>query len=285
MINQVILLVILVLINAFFASVEIAFISLNDLKLKSDSKKGNKKAKDILHLLNNPSSFLATIQIGITLAGFLSSAFASEAFAEELGPLLYDFFPSISLGSWETISIVVVTIILSFFMLVFGELVPKRVALKYDEKIAYMAVGIIKIISCVTRPFVILLTGITNVVSKLFGVSGVDEEHITEEEIRLVLDQGREKGAIKKYEHSFIHNVFVKDIFKNISNEKIILKDIMHKPLFVSSKIFVNEVFTLMKDKKSHIAIVMNNDEYLGIISMKDVLEEIVGDIEDEYGM
>ena len=137
MFTQIIVLIILILLNAYFAATEIAFISLNDAKIEKNAKEGNKKAKQILKMLKTPSKFLATIQIGITLAGFLSSAFASDAFADELAPVLNNLIPSVSIEVWRGISIVIITIILSFFTLVFGELVPKRLAMKYYEKISY----------------------------------------------------------------------------------------------------------------------------------------------------
>ena len=117
---------VLILLNAYFAATEIAYISLNDAKISKQAKEGNKKAKQIENMLKNPSKFLATIQIGITLAGFLSSAFASDAFADQLAPILSNWFPMISPEVWKGVSIVIITIILSFFTLVFGELVPKR---------------------------------------------------------------------------------------------------------------------------------------------------------------
>ena len=139
--SELILLFILILANAYFAAAEIAFISLNDAKLDMQAKEGNKKAKSIKKILENPSKFLATIQIGITFAGFLSSAFASEAFASELAPVLYGWLPYLSLEAWNSISIVLITIILSYFTLILGELVPKRIAMKYSEKVAFTAVG------------------------------------------------------------------------------------------------------------------------------------------------
>ena len=149
MLSQLIILAVLIFLNAFFAASEIAFISLNDAKIEKQAKEGNKKAKQIEKMLKTPSKFLATIQIGITLAGFLSSAFASETFAERLAPALYELMPFLGLGAWKSISIVLITIILSFFTLVFGELVPKRLAMKNYEKIAFGSIGIIRGISIV----------------------------------------------------------------------------------------------------------------------------------------
>ena len=206
--GRIILLIILILVNAYFAAAEIAFISLNDAKIDLMSKEGNKKAKKIKKMLENPSTFLATIQIGITLAGFLSSAFAAETFASELSPVLYDWIPALSLETWHNISIILITIILSYFTLIFGELVPKRLAMKYYEKIAFATIGVIRFISIITAPFVKFLTFSTNVVSKLFGVSSSEEETVTEEEIRMMIDAGEEKGTINKQESEMINNVF-----------------------------------------------------------------------------
>ena len=198
MLVQLIFLAILILVNAYFAASEIAFISLNDAKIEKQAKEGNKKAKQIESMLKTPSKFLATIQIGITLAGFLSSAFASDAFAERLSPVLYNLMPFLSLSAWNNISIILITIILSFFTLVFGELVPKRLGMKHYEKIAFGTIGVIRAISIITSPFVKLLTGVTNGISKAFGVEESDEDEVTEEEIKMMVDQGEEKGTIEE---------------------------------------------------------------------------------------
>ena len=339
---QLIVLIILIFVNAFFAAAEIAFISLNDAKIEKQVKEGNKKAKQIEKMLKAPSKFLATIQIGITLAGFLSSAFASDAFAEKLAPVLYNLIPAISLGAWRSISIILITIILSFFTLIFGELVPKRLAMKNYEKIAFGSIGVIRAISIITSPFVKLLTATTNAVSKLFGVGETDEELVTEEEIRMMVDQGEEKGTIKVEEKELINNVFelnditvseimrhrtdifavdiniskeelmdeleeveyrysripvydetideikgviyVKDILKNINKKTFKVKNILNEMLFVSQNRLINEVFKELQKAKKQIAIVV--DEYggtAGLITMEDIVEELVGDIYDEY--
>ena len=170
MLSQLFILLVLILFNAYFAASEIAYISLNDAKIEKQAKEGNKKAKQIQKMLKSPSKFLATIQIGITLAGFLSSAFASDAFADKLAPVLNTWFPMISLGVWKSVSIILITIILSFFTLVLGELVPKRIAMKNYEKIAFGTISVIRALSILTLPFVKLLTFVTNMISKLFGV-------------------------------------------------------------------------------------------------------------------
>lgn len=342
MLSQLIVLVILIFLNAFFAASEIAFISLNDAKIEKQAKEGNKKAGQIEKMLKTPSKFLATIQIGITLAGFLSSAFASDTFAEKLAPMLYQLMPFINLGVWKNISIILITIILSFFTLVFGELVPKRLAMKNYEKIAFGTIGVIRVISIVTSPFVKFLTFVTNTISKLFGVGENDEESITEEEIKMMVDQGEEKGTIKEEEKELINNVFefnditvseimrhrkdifavdinistdelidelskeeyrysripvydetideikgilyVKDVLKNINKKSFKVKNVVKDAYFVSQNRLINEVFKEMQKNKMQIAIIV--DEYggtAGLITMEDILEELVGDIYDEY--
>ena len=340
MIGQLLLLVALIAVNAFFASTEIAFISLNETKILKKASEGNRKAKLIKKMLQNPSKFLATIQIGITLAGFLSSAFASETFASKLAPILDDWFP-LGLGFWSGVSIVVVTLILSYFSLVFGELVPKRIAMKYPDKIANFAVTIIRVLSIITGPFVKFLTFSTNTVSSLFGVSENEEETVTEENIRDLVDAGEEKGTIDEEEKELINNVFefndkvasevmkhrtevfaieinddineileeldknkysrvpvyeenidnikgilyVKDLFKYFrTNKKIKIKEILRKAYFVSENKAINEVFKELQRSKVQLAIVV--DEYggtAGIITMEDIIEELVGNILDEY--
>ena len=342
MLTQLIVLVILILLNAFFAASEIAFISLNDAKIEKQAKEGNKKAKQIHNMLEMPSKFLATIQIGITLAGFLSSAFASDAFADKLAPALNNLLPIISLGVWKSISILLITIILSFFTLVFGELVPKRLAMKNYEKISFSTIGIIRTISILTAPFVTLLTTVTNAVSKIFGVNENDEEIVTEEEIKMMVDQGEEKGTIKEEEKELINNVFefnditvseimthrkdvfavdinisneelleelskeeyrysripvydetideikgilyVKDVLKNINKKNFRVKNVVKEAYFVSQTRLINEVFRELQKNKKQMAIII--DEYggtAGLVSMEDILEELVGDIFDEY--
>ena len=207
MLVQILVLVILIALNAFFAASEIAFISLNDNKIEKQAREGNKKAIQISKMLETPSKFLATIQIGITLAGFLSSAFASDTFADIIAPQLNNIMP-LGLSVWKSISIILITIILSFFTLIFGELVPKRLAMKNYEKIAFGTIGVIRTISIITAPFVKLLTVTTNAISKLFGVNESDEETVTEEEIKMMVDQGEETGAIEENEKELINNVF-----------------------------------------------------------------------------
>lgn len=339
---KLVLIVILIFVNAFFAASEMAFVSLNDTKLNRMAKNGNKKAEKIVKMLVNPSRFLATIQIGITLAGFLSSAFASENFASVLAPKLNELMPVLSLSAWNGISIVVITIILSYFTLVFGELVPKRIAMKNSEKIAFFSIGIINVISVVTSPFVALLTISTNAISKLFGVSEKEEKTVTEEEIRMMVDVGEEKGTIEEDERNMINNVFefndrivseimiprtdvfainnmmsiyevtklleekkimhsrmpvynesidnivgilhFKDLFYSTKNKETNITKVMRTPFFVPESKPIDELFEELRKNRNLMAIVI--DEYggtSGIVTMEDILEEIVGEIYDEH--
>lgn len=338
---QIIILIVLIFVNAFFAAAEIAFISLNDAKIEKMSKEGNKKAKSIEKMIKNPSKFLATIQIGITLAGFLSSAFAADTFVDKLVPILNGWFPAVGVSAWRAISLVLITIILSYFTLIFGELVPKRLAMKNYEKIAFGSIGIIRIIALLTAPFVKFLTFSTNVVSKIFGVTENEESIVTEEEIRMMVDAGQEKGTIQKDEKEMINNVFefndrtvseimtdrtnmfavdfntsigevieelteergysripiydetideikgivyLKDILLSNKNKNNKIKSLAKEAYFVPETKKVNELFKEFQKNKKQIAIVV--DEYggtAGIVTMEDILEELVGEIYDEY--
>ena len=270
--GEIILLIVLILLNAFFAASEIAFISLNDAKIDIEAKDGNKKAKKIKKMLENPSKFLATIQIGITLAGFLSSAFAAENFAGDLAPILNGLMPVISIGVWNKIAIVIITIILSYFTLIFGELVPKRIAMKYSEKIAYGSIGIIRGISVLLAPFVKFLTFSTNLVSKIFGVSENDEETVTEEEIRMMVDVGEEKGAIDEEEKTMINNVFE-------FNDKIVSEIMVPRTEIyaLETDLSISEAIEEMtKDEDFRYSRVPVYDETIddikGIVYIKDIL-------------
>lgn len=343
MLGQIFLLVLLILLNGYFSMIEMSFISINDAKIDRQAKDGNKKAKQIKKMLDNPSRFLATIQIGITIVGFLTSAFASETFAEILAPKLNSIIPMITIEVWKNISIIIITIILSFFTLVFGELVPKRLAMKYYEKVAYFTIGSVRVLAICTSPFVKLLTKTTNAISKLFGVTEDDEEIVTEEEIKMMVDEGEEKGTIDQEEKELINNIFafddktaseimtprtdifaldikdslekelqeideykysripvyeesiddikgilyVKDLLKEFTHnqdKKNNIEDLIREPYFVSENKPINELFKELQKKKNHIAIVI--DEYggtAGLITLEDIVEEIVGNIFDEY--
>lgn len=341
MFYQIIILFILILFNAYFAAAEIAYISINESKINKMSKEGNKRAKQIEEMLKNPSKFLATIQIGVTLAGFLSSAFASDAFANQLAYGLNRLFSNIDFELLKGFSIVFITIILSFFTLVFGELVPKRLAMKYYEKIAFATISQVKIISKITAPFVKLLTYSTNMVSRIFGVKESEKEIVTEEEIKMLIDEGQEKGAIEKEEKELLNNVFefndiivseimtprtdifaieinddiskmlneideykysripiyeetidniqgvlfVKDILKVLKDgKKLEARNIMRTPYFVPESKEIDKLFRELQKSKQQMAIVI--DEYggtAGLVTMEDIIEELMGNIFDEY--
>lgn len=345
MTTAIVFLVILIILNAFFAASEIAMISLNDARIKSLADKGDRKAARIEKLMDEPSRFLATIQIGITLAGFLASAFASETFADPLVRVLQEAGIGWSAGVLKTISMVIITILLSYFTLVFGELVPKRVAMKKSQPIAYFAIGPLQFLSAITKPLVSLLSVSTNFMVRLFGMDPHEEDdEVTEEEIRLMVDIGEEKGTIHELERRMINNIFEfdnktvgnimthrtdivalpveagleqvlhvvntekfsripvyednldnivgmfypKDLFQFLSDESnrdnFSLRQIIRTPYFVATSKPTDQLFREMQRRKTHIAVII--DEYggtAGLVTIEDLLEEIVGNIFDEY--
>ncbi|MBZ2175564.1 hemolysin family protein [Schnuerera sp. xch1] len=206
---QLTLQVALIIINGIFACAEIAVLSANENRLESMEKDGNKRAKRILHLIEEPSRFLSTIQVGITFAGFLASAFAADNFASRLVNLVIELGVNINPATLNTISVIVITLILSYFTLVFGELVPKRVAMKNPEKISLIISGIVLTVSKLFNPLVWLLTKSTNGVLHLIGIDPfADDNKVTEEDIRMMVDEGSVKGSINPNEQEMIHNVF-----------------------------------------------------------------------------
>ncbi|MEG6616764.1 hemolysin family protein [Peptococcaceae bacterium 1198_IL3148] len=342
--SELLVLVVLIMLNAFFAASEMALVSVNDNKIKHLAEEGNKKAKTLDNLIGEPSKFLATIQIGITLAGFLASAFAAGSFAGQLADFIYQLGVPISKGLLNNIAVIIVTLILSYFTLVLGELVPKRLAMQRAEAIAFLVAHPLSWLSLITSPVVKLLTFSTNLVVRLFGVDpNADSEEVTEEEIRMMVDVGKERGAIQEAEKVMINNIFefdnkmvvdimthrteitaipihhsLKQVASIMSNgrytrvpvyedniDNIIgtlnvkelirfmeacdettfdLKKLIRKPYFVLTLQNIDDVFREMQKKKMHMAIVI--DEYggtAGIVTMEDLLEEIVGNIFDEY--
>lgn len=342
--TEIFILGVLIIVNAFFAASEIALISLNDNKVKLMAESGDKKAKMLYSMLAEPSRFLATIQIGITLAGFLASAFAADSFAGSLAENLYEWGVPLSRDLLGTISVVVITLVLSYFTLVLGELVPKRLALQKAEPISNFAVFPLTLLSKVSSPFVKLLTISTNFLVRIFGVDpDADDENVTEEEIRMMVDVGKEKGTIQETEKVMINNIFefdnktvsdimthrtnivaipmnyglketvrlvnvekytrfpvyeedidhivgilhVKDLIQFIENcdENIFhLKELLRDPYFVLESKRIDELFKEMQMHNIHMAIAI--DEYGGtdgVVTIEDVIEEIVGNIFDEY--
>ncbi len=211
LIIKLLLLLFLIIINAFFAMSEIAIISLNDTKMKHLAEEGNKKAKQVIKLTENSSSFLSTIQIGVTLAGFLTSASASQTFADMLCNKVSPFLvpKGIPMGLISGVSVVLITILTSYFSLVLGELAPKRIAMQIPEKVSFKVVGVLLGFAKITKPFVKFLALSTNGVVRLFGFDpNADEENVTEEEIRMMVDAGEEKGVIENTQAEMIDNIF-----------------------------------------------------------------------------
>ena len=220
---KLLILIVLILINAFFAAAEIAVISLSETKLKKQAEDGDKKAKKLLALTQAPDNFLSAIQIAITLAGFLSSAFAADSFSDMLVRWLIEDkgFTAIPAGTLNTIMVVLITIVLSYFSLVLGELVPKRIAMKKTEKVARFTVGAVTAVATIFRPVIWLLSKSTNGVLRLLHIDPkADEENVSEDEIRMMVDLGEERGAIESSEKELIENIFE---FNNTTAEDVMI--------------------------------------------------------------
>lgn len=343
---KVVLLFILTLLNAFFAMSEIAIISLNDTKIDKLAEEGHKKAKQVKKLTENSSNFLSTIQIGVTLAGFLTSATAAQSFATMLSDALAKTAVAnvIPLGLISGVSTVLITLITSYFSLVLGELAPKKIAMQKPEKVSFAVVPVLLFVSKVTKPFVKILSVSTNAVVRLFGLDpNADEEEVTEEEIRMMVDVGQEKGVIEDVQKEMINNIFefddidvadimthrtdmacvdvedsladiiqlsmeegysripvyeedpdnvvgivyIKDLLKYIGSslpEALHLKDVMRKAYYVPESKRCGALFAEMTEKHIQMAIVV--DEYggtAGLVTLEDIVEAIVGNIQDEY--
>lgn len=341
MLWPLILQVLLILTNAVFACAEIAVISMNDNRLSKLAASGDKRAIKLIKLTDQPAHFLATIQVGITLAGFLGSAFAADNFSGKLTQLFLDMGSNISVSTLDTISLILLTLILSYFTLVFGELVPKRIAMRKAEMLALAMSGFIFVVSKLFAPIVWILTASTNALLKLLGIDPhASDNVITEEEIRMLVDAGSEKGAIDPEEKEMIQNIFefddttasevmthrtevsvlwvdesdeqwaktinesrhsiypicsgsvdnitgvlyTKDYYRlrDKSRENVMTKAV--KPAyFVPETVRTDVLFRNMKKHRKHFAVIL--DEYggmSGIVTMNDLLEELVGDLEDD---
>jgi putative hemolysin len=209
MFMQIILQIILILLNAVFACAEIAVISMNDNKLASMAASGDKRAIRLARLTSQPARFLATIQVAITLSGFLGSAFAADNFSDGIVDLLVNIGIPLSVSTLNSIAVILITLLLSYFTLVFGELVPKRIAMKKAESLALAMSSLITFISHLFAPIVWLLTNSTNGILRLLGIDpNTEENNVSEEEIRMMVDAGSEKGVIDPEEKEMIQNVF-----------------------------------------------------------------------------
>ena len=333
--------ILLIALNAVFACAEIAVISINDTKLARMAADGDKRAQRLQNLTSQPARFLATIQVAITLSGFLGSAFAAENFSGVLVDWLLGLGVPMDAQVLDSIAVVFITIILSYFTLVFGELVPKQVAMRNSEKLALGMSGLISGISKVFAPLVGLLTLSTNGVLRLMGIDpNTQDEEVSEEEIRMMVDAGSEMGTIDNDERDFIQNVFE---FDNLPVEEIITHrtdvtflyledsiDVWEQIIFdtrytyypvceetpdqivgvLNTKIYfrmkdktkenvmeqavapayvvpeslkADVLFRNMKREREHFAVVL--DEYggmSGIITIKDLIEELVGELADD---
>jgi len=340
---QLLIQLVLIALNAFFAASEIAVISLNEVKLRRQSEEGDAKAKKMLRMVEDSTGFLSTIQVGITLAGFLGSAFAADSFSDLLVDWLVNTckITAVSRSVLDTVSVIFITLILSFFTLVLGELVPKRVAMRNPEKLARGVCGFISGLSKVMKPIVWLLSASTNGILRLFGIDPHENrEDVSEEDIMDLVDAVEEQGEIDNDTKEMIENVFAFDnttvsevmirrsdmtvlyetdteeeilktilesgysrfpvcgdntddikgivlakeyLFKIHTNKECKLTDIMQKATFVPDTLPANLLFRNMRDGKVHMSIVV--DEYgqtAGLVTMEDLLEEIVGNIYDE---
>ncbi len=342
--QQIILQLILIFLNAFFASTEIAVLSLSSAKLRKQSEEGDKTAKRLVKMLDEPSGFLSTIQVGITLAGFLGSAFAADNFSGYIVNWVHDDLgmTSVSLKTLEVISVVVITLVLSYLTLIFGELVPKRIAMQKPYEIARFTSPVVLAIAVIMKPVVVFLSFSTNLVLKLLRMkTETEEDNVTEEEIKMMIELGGKIGAIEASESDWIKNVFdfnditvaevmtqrsemktvniddteetiletikssgcsripvynedddivgvlySKDYLMADENRKYDIKPYVRNGYFVSENMKASELFKRMQLEKRHMAIVI--DEYgsiNGLITMEDLLEEIFGNIYDEYDL
>ncbi len=270
---KILLLFVLILVNAFFAMSEIAIISLNDTKIDKLAEEGHKKAKQIQKLTQNSSNFLSTIQIGVTLAGFLTSASAADSFAPIITNAVAPYVPGIPVSVIDTVALVLITIVISYFSLVFGELAPKKIGMQKSEKVAYKVVGILLFIMKATKPFVKVLSLSTNGIVRLFGIDpNADEENVTEEEILMMVDVGEEKGVIENAQAEMINNIFE---FDDIDAGDIMTHRV--DMTAVEADESVAEVIKVaIEDGYSRIPVYDDDpDNIIGVVYVKDLLPYI----------
>ena len=264
--QPLVLQVILIALNAIFASAEIAVISMNETKLKKLAENGEKRAKRLANLTEQPARFLATIQVAITLAGMLSSAFAAESFATPLAAALAT--TGIPENILKSVCVLIITVILAYFNLVFGELVPKRVAMKKSEALALGLSGLLMTVSRAFAPLVWLLTVSTNAILRIFGIDPNDDgEEVSEEEIRMMLEAGNEKGTIDEEEVEMIQNVFA---FDDTSVEEVCTHrvDVVTLDLDDDMQVWAD---TIQNSRFSYYPISgEDDDDIIGVLDAKD---------------
>lgn len=278
--KEIFVIIILISVNAFFAAAEISIISLREVNLEKRALEGDKKAKQLLGIIKEPSKFLATIQVGVTLAAFFTSASAAVGLSKWVGSLLrYSDIYIIKANSNE-IAFFVVTVLISFLSLLFGELIPKRVALRKSEVVASKAVGIIRIVEVTLKPLVIMLTFFTNrFVSLLFGKENVDENTITEEEIRMMISVGEEKGIFRKMEKEMINSIFQ---FDNITVGEVMTPRPDMITLDIDSD-FQATINVIIEEKRSRVPVYKDNmDNIVGLLYTKDIIDYMAFKSDDD---
>jgi putative hemolysin len=329
--NELLILFFLILINGFFSMAEIALVSARKARLEGQANKGDSRAKYALALAQKPDSFLSTVQIGITTIGILTGIFSGDKIVDDVAVFL-EGFPILALYS-KGIATAAVVVIITFFSLVFGELVPKRLGLSNPEKIAKTVAAPMRLISTIAYPFVWLLVNTTTIIMKIFRVK-TDDSQVTEEEIKAIINEGTEHGAIEATEQEIIQRVFhlgdrnitslmthrsdviwfdvndneqsirekimkephtvypvcdksidhikgivsIKDMY--VTPDEVSFKHTMKNPLFVPENISPYQLLEKFKVSKIHTSFVV--DEYgtlLGLVTLNDLLEAIVGDL------
>lgn len=268
--TTLIILIILVSLNAFFAASEFALVELNQLKTKRMADEGNQKAKLLHKLISEPSRFLSTIQIGITLTGFLASAFAADHFSDQFANFLMEIGIPLPIEVLDTISVMMITAILSYFTLVFGELVPKKIALQMPERIANFVVFPLTFIFYLCYPLVKLLTFSTNAVVRLFGINPhLSRDEATEEEIRMMVEMGDIQGTINKSESEMIQNVFE-------FNDKLVTDIFTHRVdiVGISVEASIQEALDFVNQNRYTRYPVFDGDidNIVGILHVKDLI-------------
>lgn len=340
MIQAIILLVFLIFLNSVFAGAEIAVLSMNEPKMKEMAEEGDHRAQILMKITEQPAHFMTAIRVTITTAGFLQSAFAAEYFAQPMTAALLKAGVDVSQNVLKIVCMIIVTILLSYVSLLFGELVPRRLGMKNPDELSLKLAGMLKIALLAVWPATALLTATTNGVLHLMGIRPEEkEDQATEDEIRMLLSEGNEQGSIQQEESEMIQNVFdlddtdadeicthrrdvvvlymedsdekweqvirdnrhtfypicgeneddivyildTRDYFRLNSREReVVLKKACYPPFFVPESMRANLIFREMREKRDYFAVVL--DEYgcfVGIVTLHDLVETLVGDIDD----